>query len=369
MYKKLIVVVGLIISLYGQGQKTVRIDFTSGTSADYDIYLKKAFENSGYTSFINYHDRRQQDPYDQIISYEEMNKSLFVNIHSKNGALISKGSIKLSAKKSKSTYDLVGELLNMKIDVDDPKVKIRGLSGMDYSIEKIDSAIYILSVRSKGEEYDDDVQQAFLNIAKSLAGKFKTYFENSFYQHKTLENASEGGYAYLEYQYLARQIEGIIVGSDIKEEVARVKEFPAVYETYLEKKTGHLTLPEPEFDRDSSAALYILRNTGVNLSSEEFIVLVDGQQLCELDNKHYTILALQEGSHSLIIFPKGFPADHQRRTLYFDIKNGQNIFINCLFSDRYGPDVYCQPVNKYEAKQLIQDLKRDESCLSKPDEN
>jgi len=231
---------------------------------------------------------------------------------------------------------------------------------MSDSILKLDSAIYVISLQGKEGKSREELEQTYKNIAQYLTGNFKTYFEISEYQY--LEPSGLGIMQVLMHR-IGFQIKGIILGSGAKNDSVQLEQMPEVYREYLHKTTSHLSLPENEIASDSTSRLFVIRTANTSYHKKEISLIIDGKSICMLDYARYFVHELSAGPHTIRMQVKAQSAKNPAREINFHVVNGQDIYINCLYREASNFEFYGQQVNKYEAKELIQGLKRDKSCL------
>ena len=353
--KKLLVLYIVALAIQCQAGRTVRIDFFPGAIADFDVFFKKGFESEGYTVYVNYFDRAADKPYDLMFKYEWNENVLKGFLYDQGGKLIRQLEKKILYydRIESVTYQFLGELLERKLDVKDRRGRIKNTIGMvGVEMVKLDSAIYILTVRGSETMSMAFVQSEFLRIAKHLTGQFSAYFEGSYHQYETGERWLPSG------QCIGWKVRGIVVGSDLAgQDYFRYPEPPPIYKNYLENLVAGLTIPDDQ-GYPGFSNLYILRNSSKSADYGPNIVYLDGKSVCQVNYKNYAVIPVSPGLHTITI--KGHDAASSRHLPELQVKvlPLNNSYVSIIWSFHIG--IIYQEVKENEAKLLIQGLTGEE---------
>lgn len=177
-----------------QAQKTVKIQFYSESTGDYDLMIKKVLEQNGYHAFVDYGNNNRLS--DFILKYYTRSRELYDELHSFRLELFdSKENLKNKIDKDISYFNLgineqkeickgLGKLFDASFLTDSfKKEKEVKYFNIAFNMHKIDSATYSIIAKGAAVRSLDGVKKAALNKASQYLTTFDYYMKDEVYTY------------------------------------------------------------------------------------------------------------------------------------------------------------------------------------------
>lgn len=97
--------------------------------------------------------------------------------------------------------------------------------------------------------------------------------------------------------------------------------------------------------------------------STPFLVYIDGQKVCKLNNKHYSIHQVEPGNHK---FSTDYTMGHAKKAQAIDFMTdpGKNYYIEIIYQEGFfSGNLSCTEITENSAKLLLPKLEEDTNCL------
>lgn len=352
MHKIYLIILLLILAVKSNGQQKIRLDFQVGTSGDYEVFLKKGLEYLGYNVQINYRGRNEIGDFDYLMKYEELLGVLSIHLLDNNGNRLKTVSRKTNSRDHIVSYRILEQLTDRRVKLREPKTKtLRTFN--ENLVEKLDSAIYILTARGASTNTKASIQQVFLDNAKILTGSFQTYFENSEYQYNYR-------YGIHSFAHVGNQTKGIIIGDSSIQDYVILDDPPEIYRQHLDSISLMVEKLQPEFketeDDNTNSTLYLIRNTGFNASLVKFKIFLDGKMICKLANNCYAKIPISEGKHRISYQLTGKSPKTNSNNLDVDVQVGEKVYVEMLLRSDAVQEVRGQIVSEVEGRKKMLSL-------------
>lgn len=111
--------------------------------------------------------------------------------------------------------------------------------------------------------------------------------------------------------------------------------------------------------QDATGKIYVIRRTGVNGSAVNFRLFVDGELICKLKNKSYSVHELKAGEHTISVVTGGIPNNKKTQPVRFTVSGGK---IN-YFMINNGDELNCVEIMPYAAEPMIARSLEVKNCL------
>jgi hypothetical protein len=119
-----------------------------------------------------------------------------------------------------------------------------------------------------------------------------------------------------------------------------------------------------EKENNETAKVYFLRSTGIVGSAAAFKTFIDGELVCRLNNKRYSIHEVPVGKHECYVEFGGLKINEKTDKCDILVEVGKITYVefflkNGLISFR----IYCQEITSDIAEKKIKKMKLDTKCL------
>ncbi|EDM37980.1 hypothetical protein PBAL39_16184 [Pedobacter sp. BAL39] len=112
--------------------------------------------------------------------------------------------------------------------------------------------------------------------------------------------------------------------------------------------------------------VYLIRLTGYTGSAVNYHFYVDGQLICKLKNKSYSVHDLSVGDHTVNISTGGISTGKKSAPLKITVVEGKANYINVISTESgYVNKVNCQEITQNSAEPLLAKAKEKTNCLAK----
>ncbi|MTB52393.1 hypothetical protein [Lewinella sp. W8] len=181
----------LLLTSMLTAQQSVRIDFSPGAPGDYDLMLRDNLERSGFRAFINYGERT--DASDFILQYrlEDLKRPsptrhrLQLTLLDGKGNVLKQGSAKVNAENNPGLGICRGleDLFDYRLNCADCKqYPLVTTFNVEYSVNKVDSAAYLIVAFGHGLRKHAGMRKGFLRKAEQYLDGFSFYFLEANYE-------------------------------------------------------------------------------------------------------------------------------------------------------------------------------------------
>ncbi|MFC1226202.1 DUF2846 domain-containing protein [Pedobacter sp. BG31] len=113
------------------------------------------------------------------------------------------------------------------------------------------------------------------------------------------------------------------------------------------------------FAQDSTGKIYVVRRTGMNGSAVNYRLYVDGELICKMKNKTYSVHDLKPGEHTISVQPGGIPDRRLKLPVKFTVAEGK---VN-YFMINSGNEITCLEVPQSTAEPMIAKSIQVTDCL------
>lgn len=109
--------------------------------------------------------------------------------------------------------------------------------------------------------------------------------------------------------------------------------------------------------------IYFLRSTGFQGSAVAFKTFIDGEFVCKLNNKKYSIHEVPAGKHECSVQFGGKVSKEKAEKFVIDVQPGKTVYVQIVFeSGMLINNVYCEEVTENTATSKMQNMKEDTDC-------
>ncbi|MES2113103.1 MAG: DUF2846 domain-containing protein [Bacteroidota bacterium] len=120
------------------------------------------------------------------------------------------------------------------------------------------------------------------------------------------------------------------------------------------------------FAQTKTGQVYLIRATGYTGSAVNYRFYVDGQLVCKMKNKLYSIHDLSAGTHTVSVSSGGISNGKKSTPLTITVVEGQANYVSVVSTQSgYVNKITCQEITKNSAEPLLAKTKEKTDCLSK----
>ncbi|MES2239142.1 MAG: DUF2846 domain-containing protein [Bacteroidota bacterium] len=119
-------------------------------------------------------------------------------------------------------------------------------------------------------------------------------------------------------------------------------------------------------DKESSETgkIYFLRSTGFQGSAVAFKTFIDGEFVCKLNNKKYSIHEVPVGKHECSVQFGGKTSKEKAEKFEVQVEAGKITYVQLVFETGvFINNIYCEEVTENTAKKKMEILVEDTKCL------
>lgn len=110
--------------------------------------------------------------------------------------------------------------------------------------------------------------------------------------------------------------------------------------------------------------IYFLRSTGFQGSAAAFKTFIDGEFVCKLNNKKYSIHEVPVGKHECSVQFGGKKSKEKAEKFEVQVESGKITYVQLVFeTGLFINNIYCEEVTENTAKQKMLNMEEDTKCL------
>ncbi|GAA4291268.1 DUF2846 domain-containing protein [Aestuariibaculum suncheonense] len=125
-----------------------------------------------------------------------------------------------------------------------------------------------------------------------------------------------------------------------------------------------LTSKAQDLSEDQTGKIYFLRSTGFAGSASAFKTFIDGEFVCKLNNKKYSVHEVPVGSHQCSVQFGGKKSKEKAEKFEVVVEPGKTVYVQLVFETGVlVNNVYCEEVTENTATQKMSYMEEDTKCL------
>ena len=110
--------------------------------------------------------------------------------------------------------------------------------------------------------------------------------------------------------------------------------------------------------------VYFLRSTGFVGSGTSFKTYIDGELVCKLGNKKYSIHEVSEGNHECYVLFGGLKINEKAEKCKIKVEENKITYVQFYLDNGiFGFKIYCKEITEEDAKKQLEKMKEDIKCL------
>ena len=110
--------------------------------------------------------------------------------------------------------------------------------------------------------------------------------------------------------------------------------------------------------------IYFLRSTGLVGSGSPFKTYIDGELVCKLDNKKYSIHEISSGVHECYVLFGGLKLNEKAEKCKIKVESGKITYVQFFLENGFlSFRIYGEEITENTAKQKIEKMKEITKCL------
>lgn len=118
-----------------------------------------------------------------------------------------------------------------------------------------------------------------------------------------------------------------------------------------------------KLDKVETGKIYFLRSTGFAGSAQAFKTFIDGEFVCKLNNKKYSIHEVPVGKHKCSVQFGGKTSKEGAEKFEVQVEAGKITYVQLVFeTGMWVNNVYCEEVTENTAKNKMEKMKEDTEC-------
>ncbi|HWW38762.1 DUF2846 domain-containing protein [Pedobacter sp.] len=126
-----------------------------------------------------------------------------------------------------------------------------------------------------------------------------------------------------------------------------------------------LTLSFSAFSQDKTGQVYLIRATGFTGSAVNYKLYLDGQLVCKLKNKSYSIHNISVGDHTISVSSGGISNGKKSTPLKITVAEGKVNYVSVVSTQSgYANKITCQEITKNSADPLLAKATENKNCLT-----
>ena len=115
--------------------------------------------------------------------------------------------------------------------------------------------------------------------------------------------------------------------------------------------------------KEATGKIYFLRSTGIQLYDGSFKTFIDGEIVCKLNNKKYSIHEVPVGKHECSVQFGGKVLKSSARKFEVEVAQGKTTYITVVFENGFfTSNIYCEEITENTALEKMQKMQEDTSC-------
>lgn len=125
-----------------------------------------------------------------------------------------------------------------------------------------------------------------------------------------------------------------------------------------------LTISFNVFSQDKTGQVYLIRSTGYTGSAINYRLYIDGQLVCKLKNKSFSIHDITAGEHTVSVASGGISNGKKSTPLKVTVAEGKTNYISIVSTQSgYVNKLTCQEITKNSADPLLAKTTQNNNCL------
>ncbi|GEC70548.1 Protein of unknown function [Flavobacterium flevense] len=117
-------------------------------------------------------------------------------------------------------------------------------------------------------------------------------------------------------------------------------------------------------ENSQTGKIYFLRSTGFQGSAVAFKTFIDGEFVCSLNNKKYSIHEVPAGKHECSVQFGGKKSKEKAEKFEVQVEPGKITYVQLVFeTGLFINNIYCEEVTENTATQKISNMEEDTKCL------
>lgn len=117
-------------------------------------------------------------------------------------------------------------------------------------------------------------------------------------------------------------------------------------------------------ENSQTGKIYFLRSTGFQGSAVAFKTFIDGEFVCSLNNKKYSIHEVPAGKHECSVQFGGKKSKEKAEKFEVQVEPGKITYVQLVFeTGLFINNIYCEEVTENTATQKISNMEEDKKCL------
>ncbi|MCR9101816.1 MAG: DUF2846 domain-containing protein [bacterium] len=118
------------------------------------------------------------------------------------------------------------------------------------------------------------------------------------------------------------------------------------------------------FYAQETGTIYLMRKTGISGTVSAFNAFIDGELVCRLNNKKFSVHEVPAGEHIITVQFSGKNAKDKAEPITVMVKPGQPVFVQMVLEARVViNNLYCLEITESSARPILRKLKEDSKCL------
>ncbi|MEZ7500254.1 DUF2846 domain-containing protein [Flavobacterium sp. Arc3] len=119
-----------------------------------------------------------------------------------------------------------------------------------------------------------------------------------------------------------------------------------------------------DIEKTETGKIYFLRSTGFAGSAAAFKTFIDGEFVCKLNNKKYSVHEVSVGSHECSVQFGGKKSKDKAEKFEVKVEPGKITYVQLVFETGVlVNNIYCEEVTENTAKQKMTKMEEDAKCL------
>ncbi|WP_369753779.1 DUF2846 domain-containing protein [Flavobacterium sp. WC2409] len=126
----------------------------------------------------------------------------------------------------------------------------------------------------------------------------------------------------------------------------------------------NITMQAQESKTTETGKIYFLRSTGFQGSAVAFKTFIDGEFVCKLNNKKYSIHEVPVGKHECSVQFGGKKSKEKAEKFEVQVEAGKITYVQLVFeTGLFINNIYCEEVTENTATQKMKIMEEDTKCL------
>jgi hypothetical protein len=119
-----------------------------------------------------------------------------------------------------------------------------------------------------------------------------------------------------------------------------------------------------ESETPTTGKIYFLRSTGFQGSAVAFKTFIDGEFVCKLNNKKYSIHEVPIGKHECSVQFGGKKSKEKAEKFEVIVEPGKITYVQLVFeTGAFVNNIYCEEVTANTAVKKMEGMTEDDKCL------